>query len=78
MKIDLIKYKEMVAGGLWELGKNDKGYFIKAKQFDVNTGKEIDPILNYLDVNALNVLFEQSKASAVNLGDLLADVKNLS
>ena len=76
-KIDLTKYKKMVADGLWEIVKNEKGIAVKCKQFDLDTGLEINPTYVYLNVEEIKLVKNTATKSVTNLSQLLVDINVL-
>lgn len=43
-------YKAKKTKGLWSMVKTSKGIAIQRKQFDVDSGEEIAPVLEYIDL----------------------------
>lgn len=68
--INFENYKNKSTNGLWTVIKNAKGLAIQRKQFSVDDGKEVTPVLEYFDLVEL-------KKIQTHLQKRLADINTL-
>jgi len=75
--IDLINLKVLKEKNLISFKKVGDAYEVTKKQFNTNTGLEIEPIVESLDIDSINKIKLQSENLINNCNEILTDLKNL-
>ena len=76
-EINFEGYKAKKAKGLWLAVKNDKGVGIQRKQFDVDTGLETTPVIEYFDIAQAQEIVDRLTKKLADIKTLVADANLL-
>lgn len=75
---DVKLYTKNKGLGLWEVVKTGKGIALKQKRFDTETGLEVEPVFEYIDIPALQKKQTQLNKQITNIATLLSDITTVN
>lgn len=75
--IDIKNYIEKKETGLISLAKLGSGFALSQKQFDVSTGKEVEPLVAGFHVKDLEKMKKALQKTIADFDTLIADANSL-